>query len=283
MKFLKSCALLLSLVSCLWLPSVSAASKGKVKLVYVEWSSEVVSTNVIRVVLEDLGYEVKITPVSAAAMWQSVGTGDADGLVAAWLDTTHAHYLAAVKNKIEDLGPNLQGTRIGLVVPDYMKINSIEELNANVEKFNGKIIGIDPGAGLMTKTEQVIKDYDLKGFKLVEGSGETMTAELSNAIKEKRWVVVTGWTPHWMFSRWKLKYLTDSKNVYGSGGYISTIVRKELKTELPEVYRVLDQFSWTPADMQTIMVWNEDKGADPYLNAKRWVQQNPDKVKAWTK
>jgi glycine betaine/proline transport system substrate-binding protein len=283
MKFFKSCVLLLSLVSCLWLPSVSAAGKGKVKLVYVEWSSEVVSTNVIRVVLEDLGYEVKITPVSAAAMWQSVGTGDADGLVAAWLDTTHAHYLAAVKNKVEDLGPNLQGTRIGLVVPDYVKVNSIEELNANVDKFNGKIIGIDPGAGLMTKTEQVIKDYGLKGFKLVEGSGATMTAELSNAMKEKRWIVVTGWTPHWMFSRWKLKYLTDSKNVYGSGGYISTIVRKDLKKDLPEVYRVLDQFSWTPADMQTIMVWNEEKGADPYLNAKRWVQQNTDKVKAWIK
>lgn len=283
MKFLKYSLLLFSLLSCIWHPSVSAASKGKVKLVYVEWSSEVVSTNVIRVVLEGLGYEVKITPVSAAAMWQAVGTGDADGLVAAWLDTTHAHYLAAVRNKIDDLGPNLDGTRIGLVVPDYVTINSIAELNEHVGQFSGKIVGIDPGAGLMTKTEQVVKDYGLKGFKLIEGSGATMTAELNNAIKEKRWIVVTGWTPHWMFSRWKLKYLNDPKEVYGKGGYISTIVRKNLSHDLPEVFRVLDHFLWTPTDMETIMVWNEEKGADPYQNAKRWVKENPDRVKEWTK
>jgi glycine betaine/proline transport system substrate-binding protein len=30
-------------------------------------------------------------------------------------------------------------------------------------------------------------------------------------------------------------------------------------------------------------VWNEEKGADPYQNAKRWVKENPDKVKEWTK
>ena len=65
--------------------------KGRVKLAYVEWSSEVASTNVMRVVLENQGYDVTITPVSAAAMWQSVASGDADGMVAAWLPTTHGH------------------------------------------------------------------------------------------------------------------------------------------------------------------------------------------------
>jgi glycine betaine/proline transport system substrate-binding protein len=35
----------------------------------------------------------------------------------------------------------------GLVVPAYVTINSIEELNANKDKFKGEIIGI--GGGLM--------------------------------------------------------------------------------------------------------------------------------------
>lgn len=260
-------------------------TKGEVKLTYVEWSSEVASANVVRVVLEDLGYEVKLIPVSAAAMWQAVASGAAEGLVAAWLYTTHALYLNAVKGKVDYLGPNLKGTKIGLVVPTYVTINSIDELNDHVKQFNKRIIGIDPGAGLMAKTEQVMKKYQLRKFKLVEGSGATMTAALADAIKNKEWIVVTGWTPHWMFSRWELKYLDDPKNIYNPTGnpeeeYIGTIVRKGLKTDMPEVYQVLDNFYWEPADMEQVMVWNEENNA-PYENAKRWVAENPNKVKKW--
>ncbi|MBK1724248.1 glycine betaine ABC transporter substrate-binding protein [Thiocystis violacea] len=258
-----------------------AADKGKVELAYVEWSSEVASTNVVRAVLEDMGYDVKITPVSAAAMWQAVGTGDVDGLVAAWLPTTHKQYLAKVADKVEDLGPNLEGTRIGLVVPSYVTIDSITELNANADRFDGKIIGIDPGAGLMSKTELVVKDYGLDDMKLVEGTGPIMTAVLGDAIKDKEWVVVTGWTPHWMFAKDDLKYLDDPKGIYGGEEEIHTIVRKGLKEDMPEVYTVLDKFHWTPDQMAELMIWNQEKRSDPYKNARRWVEENADTVETW--
>lgn len=258
-----------------------AADKGKVELAYVEWSSEVASTNLVKAVLEDMGYDVKITPVSAAAMWQAVGTGDVDGIVAAWLPTTHKHYLEKVADKVEDLGPNLEGTRIGLVVPDYVTISSITELNDNADKFDGKIIGIDPGAGLMSKTEQVIKDYDLTNMKLVEGTGPIMTAVLGDAIKDHEWVVVTGWTPHWMFAKYDLKYLDDPKNIYGGEEEIHTIVRKGLKEDMPEVYAVLDKFHWTPDQMAELMVWNQKKHSDPYANAQRWMKEHPKLVESW--
>ncbi|EXJ13484.1 glycine betaine ABC transporter substrate-binding protein [Imhoffiella purpurea] len=260
-----------------------AADKGEVELAYVEWSSEVASTNVVKAVLEDMGYDVKITPVSAAAMWQAVGTGDVDGIVAAWLPTTHKHYLAKVADEVEDLGPNLDGTRIGLVVPDYVEIDSIEQLNAAADKFDDKIIGIDPGAGLMSKTEKVIEDYGLDDMKLVEGTGPIMTAVLGDAIEDQEWVVVTGWTPHWMFAKWDLKYLDDPKGVYGGEEQIHTVVRKGLKEDMPEVYKVLDNFSWTPDQMAELMVWNQEKHADPYANAERWVEENADTVESWKK
>jgi glycine betaine/proline transport system substrate-binding protein len=259
------------------------ADKGEVELAYVEWSSEVASTHVVQVVLEQLGYEVKLTPVSAAAMWQAVAIGDADGMVAAWLPTTHSHYLEKVKDKVEDLGPNMKGTRVGLVVPAYVTINSIEQLPAVAGKFNRKIIGIDPGAGMMSKTETVMESYGLDKYKLVEGSGATMTAALKNAIDTQSWIVVTGWTPHWKFSRWELKYLEDPKNIYGQEEYISTIVRQGLKEDLPEVYTVLDNFEWEPADMEAVMIWNQEEGAKPHETATRWVRENPDKTAEWLK
>lgn len=256
-------------------------TKKEVELAYVEWSSEVASTNVVRVVLEKLGYSVKITPVSAAAMWQAVGSGDVDGMVAAWLPTTHKHYLEKQGDKVVNLGPNLEGTRIGLVVPTYVDIDSIEQLNAAAGKFDGKIIGIDPGAGIMSKTEKAIKEYGLTKMKLVEGTGPIMTAMLGDKIKNHHWVVVTGWTPHWVFAKWKLKYLQDPKGIYGGEEHISTIVRTGLRKDMPKVYHVLDNFHWTPEDMAALMVRNQEKGADPYQNAKRWVAENSKKVQAW--
>ncbi|NCC29853.1 MAG: glycine betaine ABC transporter substrate-binding protein [Gammaproteobacteria bacterium] len=257
------------------------ADKGKVELAYVEWSSEVASTNLMKAVLEDMGYDVKITPVSAAAMWQAVGSGDVDGLVAAWLPTTHNHYLEQVSDTVEDLGPNLVGTRIGLVVPAYVEIDSIEDLNGAAERFDGKIIGIDPGAGLMSKTEQVLEDYTITDLKLVEGTGPIMTAVLGDAIDKNEWVVVTGWTPHWKFAEFDLKYLDDPKGVYGGKEEIHTIVRAGLKEDMPEVYAVLDNFNWTPDQMAELMVLNQERRADPLKNAKLWIAENPDVVASW--
>lgn len=255
----------------------------EVELAYVEWSSEVASTNVVRAVLQErMGYDCDILPVSAAAMWQAASTGDVDGLVAAWLPTTHGHYLEKVKDKVENLGPNLEGTRIGLVVPTYVTIETIGQMNETADKFDGKIIGIDPGAGIMSTTEKVVEEYKLDKIELMEGSGATMTAVLQNRIKNNQWVAVTGWTPHWKFAKWDLKYLNDPKGIYGGAEYISTIVRKGLKEDKPEVYKFLDAFYWTPEDMQQVMVWNSE-GGEPYENAVKWIKANKDKVDAWLK
>lgn len=292
---LKLLTFLLIFISQITTADLHKTPKGEVTLVYVEWSSEIASTNVVKTVLEELGYQVEMLSVSAAAMWQAVASGDADAHVAAWLPSTHAHYFAAVKDRIKDLGANLEGTKIGLVAPTYVTINSIAELNANVDKFQGKIIGIDPGAGLMSKTETVIEEYHLDQFKLIEGSGATMAAALKEAIrnhekakrnqkevmKNQHWIVVTGWTPHWKFSRWQLKYLEDPKKIYGDEEYIGTIVRQGLQQDMPEVYNFLDNFHWTAADMEQVMIWNEEPNTTPEDNAQRWVNENRDKVAKW--
>ena len=274
------CLLLTILVGVYIQPA--EASKGKVKLVYVEWSCATASANVMKAVLQEkMGYKVKLIPVAAAAMWQAVATDAADGFTTAWLPTTHATYLDGVKDQVEDLGPNLSGTRIGLVVPDYVTIDTIAQMNDTKDKFRRRIIGIDPGAGIMMKTEKAIDDYQLKRFRLVEGSGATMTAALKDAIRNKEWIAVTSWTPHWMFGRWQLKYLDDPMNIYGGAENINTIVRKGLKADMPEVYAVLDNFHWSPADLQQVMVLNQQQNSDPYDNAVLWVNEHPEIVQAW--
>jgi len=275
------------------------AAKGSVKLAYVEWSSEIASANMVRAVLQEkLDYDCEIVAMAADEMWRAVADGQVDGMVAAWLPGTHGHYYEEVKDRVEDLGPNLEGTRIGLVIPNvtvgrqtagsglrnkpYIPVESIAELREHADKFGGKIIGIDPEAGIMKKTDQAMKAYGLDDYRLVKGSEISMVAELSNAVRRQKWIVVTGWIPHWMFARWELKFLDDPKNIYGEKEEIHTIVRKGLKEEMPEVYRFLDNFKWTPEDMGQLMIWiHEEGGIYPYEKAQRFMRTHSKLVDSW--
>lgn len=122
--------------------------KGTVHLAYVEWASEVASTNVMRALLEEAGFEVKMSSVTASAMWQALASGDADASMAIALPYTHKDYYERFKDDVHDAGVNLDGTDLGLAVPSYVEIDSITELNDAADLFNNEIIGIDPGSGL---------------------------------------------------------------------------------------------------------------------------------------
>lgn len=150
------------------------------------------------------------------------------------------------------------------------------------ESVDFKIIGIDPGAGIMKATNQAIEDYGLKDWKLVEGSGAAMTAALKKAYDKQKPIIITGWTPHWMFAQFDLKYLEDPKGVYGEKENIHTITRKGLQEDSPEAYKLLDQFHWTSDDMSAVMVMIED-GMKEEEAAAKWVEENADKVAEWTK
>lgn len=263
------------------LAGTAPAKDKEAELAYVEWACATASANVVKGVLETkMGYDVELTPVGAAAMWQALATGDVDAITTAWLPTTHGHYLDRVGDQVDDLGPNLEGTKIGLVVPTYVEIDSIAEMNAHADKFDNQITGIDPGAGIMSKTEEAMEVYDLDDFDLMESSGAMMTAVLEDKIANDEWVVVTGWTPHWKFGAWDLKYLEDPEKVYGGAEYINTFTRLGLEEDDPKLYAFLDNFKWTTDDIQTVMAWAQESG-DPEASAMRWIEENEDKVEAW--
>ncbi|MGM0418139.1 MAG: glycine betaine ABC transporter substrate-binding protein [Thermodesulfobacteriota bacterium] len=261
---------------------VQKQEKEPVRLVYVDWESEKASAHVIKAVIQEkLHRDCELMTVSLHAMWQSLAAGDQDASVAAWLPSLQGDYLKKYGNKVRNLGINLKGTRIGLVVPEYVEIESIKELKEHREKFASRIVGIDPGAGIMGRTSEAMDLYGLNDFELISGSGPTMTVALKKAVEEKRWIVVTGWTPHWKFAKWDLKYLKDPKGVYGQKEHISTIVREGLENDMPGVFNLLQNFKWNPDDMEQVMLFARDEEMDYYQAAKRWVSENEAQVEAW--
>jgi glycine betaine/proline transport system substrate-binding protein len=253
----------------------------EIELVYVEWDSEIASTNVIAQVLEEKGYDVNIRGIDNAIMWEAVANGDADGMVAAWLPATHGNLYEEHKDNMVGLGPNLEGAKIGLVVPQYMEdVNSIADLADYTDEFGGEITGIEPGAGVVQAAEQSLEDYSLADWTVATSSSGAMATVLGQKFENEEPVVVTGWTPHWKFAAYDLKYLEDPEGSFGGAETIETFVRQGLEEDSPAAYEVLDNFFWEPADMETVML-EMSEGTDPEEAAANWIENNRDKVDAW--
>ncbi|WP_053156971.1 glycine betaine ABC transporter substrate-binding protein [Pseudomonas protegens] len=262
--------------------TLASADSKTLSIGYVDgWSDSVATTHVAaEVIKQKLGYDVKLQAVATGIMWQGVATGKLDAMLSAWLPVTHGEYWAKNKDKVVDYGPNFKDAKIGLIVPEYVKAKSIEDLKTDTT-FKNKIVGIDAGSGVMLKTDQAIKDYGLD-YKLQASSGAAMIAELTRAEEKQDSIAVTGWVPHWMFAKWKLRFLEDPKGVYGAAETVNSIGSKGLEKKAPEVAAFLKKFQWASKDEIGEVMLAIQEGAKPDVAAKDWVSKHPERVAEWT-
>lgn len=250
---------------------------GEINLTYVAWESEIASSNVIKLMLEEAGQDVTLTQVDQSPMWSSVANGDADGFVAAWLPTDMDAEYERYGDEMVDLGPNLEGNKTGLAVPEYMDIDSIEDITTDTAEH---ITGIDAGAGIMLATEEALDVYDLD-IELLASTDAAMTSELGGKINNEEPVIVTAWQPHWKFNTYDLKFLEDPEGVFEADGEIRTMVREGLEEDNPEAYQILDNFYWTPEDMNQVMLDVAQNDMEPEEASQKWIDENRDTVDEW--
>ena len=267
--------------------STGAAAKRSqpktAKLVYVNWAEGVAYTHLAEAVLEEkMGYEVELTAADVAPGYTAVAQGSHDAFMECWR-SLHKDYLDRYAEKLVSLGNVYEGTQVGLAVPSYVTIDRLAQLDEAADKFDGKITGIDAGAGMMKKTEEeLIPAYGIKKMKLIASSGPAMTASLADAIKHKEWIVVTAWKPHWMFGRWDLKFLKqDADKVMWEKGDIEIIGRADLETDKPELVQFLKNMYLNDADLANLMVTVKDSDEDVATVAKKWMHEHEDVVNSW--
>ncbi|WP_031486700.1 ABC transporter permease/substrate binding protein [Streptomyces bicolor] len=266
--------------------SATDVGKGKeIKIGYIPWDEGIASTYLWKELLERRGFKVTTTQYAAGPLYTGVATGQLDFQTDAWLPTTHAEYWQKFGKQLDDLGSWYGPTSLELTVPSYMKdVNSLEDLKNKSSEFKGKIIGIEPSAGMMgLLKDKVLKEYGLQGtYDVVDGSTPAMLAELKRAYAKKEPVVVTLWSPHWAYSDYDLKKLKDPKGAWGKGDGVHTLARKGFAEDNPEVGEWLKDFSMTEEQLTGLESQITKAGKGKEQDAVRtWLKQNPGLLDKW--
>ncbi|MGX1129413.1 glycine betaine/proline transport system substrate-binding protein [Streptomyces glaucescens] len=266
--------------------SASNVGKGKeITIGYIPWDEGIASTYLWKEILEQRGFDVTTTQYAAGPLYTGLATGQVDFQTDSWLPTTHAEYWKKYGKQLDDLGKWYGPTSLELTVPAYMKdVDTLDDLKKHADDFGGKIVGIEPSAGMMGLLKsKVLKEYGLEGdYDVVDGSTPAMLAELKRAYARKQPIVVTLWSPHWAYSDYDLKKLKDPKGAWGEGDGVHTLARKGFADENPEVGRWLNDFSMTEKQLTSLEARIQKAGKGGEQDAVRaWLKQNPGLVDQW--
>lgn len=251
---------------------------------WIPWEEDIAVTNLWHAILEQNGFTVEQQQLDAGLLFEGIANGDLDIFLDAWLPNTHADYWERNSENIADLGVWLEEAPLTWTVPAYLEdIDSIEDLQGNAEMFDGRIVGIEPSAGLTRiSRDEVIPAYNLGDeYELVESSTPAMLAELDNAISNQEPIVVTLWRPHPAYAQYDLKDLEDPKNALGDPDSIHAIARQDFPEEFPEVAAALENFQFDQEALSELEVAVLEEEGEELQGARDWLQENTDYVQQW--
>lgn len=262
-----------------------ARAEPPVRLGWTAWADGVFVTELAaRLIEERLGQPVELVRAGIAEQYQGLVSGRIDAMLMSWQPRTHGPYIERIAGRVEDLGVLYDSARLGWAVPAHVpvdRVRSIEDLrDAGVrQRLGGRIVGIDPGAGLMRLSRAAIRTYGLEGYELEIGSGPSMTAALAEAVETGDWIVVTAWSPHWIFAEHELRYLDDPRGSLGGSEQVHVLARQGLYAERPRVAALLARM-WLPLDELEAALLDAER--DSLAEAvERYIGNHPERIAYW--
>lgn len=264
----------------LGLASPVLAQDKVIKMGTMSWEDLTPITGITKKVLEDKGYTVEVTPFSEWGIaYAALAKGDVQ-ILASQTDYVAQDYWRRNKNRLEKISPVSHGLFDGIAVPAYVDIDSLDQLNDRADAFGGKIIGIEPGAGIMRETGDAIDAYGLK-LQLVEGSTAAMTAALKSAVDRKEPIAVTLWEPSWMAQKFDIKFLKDPKGAFPPPQSYYWIGQKGFSEENPEAREAIASVFVPKEEITAINgAVNDGKTMDQAI--ADWIAAHGDLIGRWS-
>lgn len=256
--------------------------KGTITLGFIpSWTDGLSTAYLLEDQLTKLGYTVEMeTLTEAAPLYTGLANGDVDIYPSAWPEVTHADYMAEYGDDIEDLGAYYDNAKLTIAVPSYTDITSIDELAGNADRFDGRIVGIEPGAGLTGITQDsMMPAYGLDGeYELVTSSTAAMLTELGNAIDAGEDIVVTLWRPFWANSAFDIKDLEDPQGAMGDSEALHFLGTAGFAEEFPEAAELIANIQLDDAQYGALedLVVNEFGEGNEAEAIDAWLEAHPD-------
>ena len=263
------------------------AQCSTVKLADPGWSDIATTNAVARLLLEPLGYQVKVDSLAVPIIYGGLKDGQVDAFLGSWMPAHQGFHDKFVANgDVQQLSRNLQGTEFTLAVPDYVwkgGVRDFADLNKHADQFDRKLYGIGSGAPANLSLQEIIKDdaFGLGKWKLVESSEQAMLAQVDRAVKKQQYIAFLGWTPHPMNVKLNMHYLTGGEKWFGSKGDVFTLTRKGYPQACPNAAKLLSNLSFTLDMENTIMAEIVDKKISFDEAARAWVKAHPEALDDW--
>jgi glycine betaine/proline transport system substrate-binding protein len=280
---------LLALLSCsgktATVDSGSASEDKNLKIALSPgFDEDIAVTYLWKELLEKRGYSVEIQELEVGQSYVGVAQNQVDLYLDAWLPTAHQPYWEKFEDELEIIAKWYSPAALDLAVPNYMTdVNTLEDLKGRESEFGNRIVGIEPGTGLMRLTkEAVIPDYGLEGYQLLESSTPAMLSSLEQAIAAQEPVVVTLWTPHWAFTKFPIKALQDPKGAFGKPDAASVVASKDFAKAHPEVAGWLGKFKLNDEQLGSLELLIREKGdGNEQKAAAEWITHNEEVINSW--
>ena len=264
----------------LGLAAPAVAQDKTIRMGTMAWEDLTPISGITRNVLEDKGYTVELTEFSEWGIaYAALAKGDVQVMVSQ-IDYAASDYWDRNKNRLEKISPVSHGLYQGIAVPSYVTIESIEQLNDHADQFGGRIVGIEPGSGVMREAADVVSDYGLD-LQLVEGSTAAMTAALQSATDRQDWIAVIVWEPSWMVQKYDTRFLDDPKGIFAPAQGYYWIGQDGFSAENPEAREIIASVYVPLADITAInAAVNDGETMDEAVAA--WTEAHADLIARWS-
>jgi glycine betaine/proline transport system substrate-binding protein len=279
-------------------------SCGDLNIAVNPWTGYVTNAHLIGYVAQTkLGCKVAYQDVKEEVGWQGMANGTIDTIVENWGHPDLKKKYITEQKTVEEAGPTGSKGIIGWYVPPWMAqkypdITNWKNLNKYASLFKtsesggkGQLLDGDPS--YVTNDEALVKNLKLNYKVVVGGSEAALIQSFRSAEKNKKPLLAYFYEPQWFFSEMKLVKVNlptwkpgcDSNPATVACDYPPYKLDKLISTKFAKsgspAVGLVKNFTISNEDQNLVSTDIAEKGMSPDDAAKKWIDANPDKVKAW--
>lgn len=282
----------------------STAPCGEVDLAMNAWVGYTASASVVSYLAEnELGCTVNQKDLNEQVAWQGFESGEVDVIIENWAHADLKKKYIEDQKVAEIAGKNGNVGQIGWFVPPWMvqKYPDILDWN-NLNKYadlfqtgesgdKGQLLDGDPA--FVTNDAKLVKNLNLDYEVVYSGSEAALITAFRDAEKNQKPLLGYFYSPQWFLAEVPLKMVKlpewtegcDSDAQKVACGYPEDQLDKIISTSFAQsgspAVDLVKKFSWTNDDQNEVALSIAKDKLSPEEAAKKWVDANPDKVKAW--